>query len=319
MSDSEPDDPPYLSPSRDAREVGCSTLIGGFAIHRGSKQRVHATSVRKEDGPFICPGCLSDVIHRNPWKMRAHFAHHARLSPLDASRESRLHFDCKMEIFESLRRAIPGGNWICDTRRIRANKARGRKARQPDIAGRIKGRPVVIEIQKSALGIRNLIARTRDYTELGIAILWIVPLTREIGEDIFRPRLIERYLHALYYGRVYYWQRGMGREVLPVHFGPATRSVPFRTNENGCWEEAGWAERPYKIIRRPRCWRSTIPILRAFRSQQRREFLPWGETRPIPPAKLWMDTLRRWWPPDESTYLRRNYHSTVGELVGEDQ
>jgi competence protein CoiA len=177
---------------------------------------------------------------------------------------------------------------------------------------------VVIEIQKSALGIRELIARTRDYNERGISILWVVPLKEPLGKDLFQPRLIERYLHAMYFGRVYYWLHGMGGEVLPVHFGPATRMVPFRTNENGSWEEAGWDERPYKVIRKPREFETTIPILRAFKPRKRPAFLPWGEHRPIPPALLWMDVLKPWWPRKELLRFRRFYPSPEGDFGEED-
>ncbi|WP_081452636.1 competence protein CoiA family protein [Verrucomicrobium spinosum] len=316
--DDDPEFPPRFSPTREARESGCAGLLRGYAVQSTSGALVHATSVHKGDGPFICPACLADVIVRHPWRMRHHFAHHPRHSPLDTSRESRLHFECKMEIFTALRRTCPQGGWICDSRRLKANAPRGRKARKPDIGGRINGKPVVIEIQKSALGIRELIARTRDYNERGISILWVVPLKEPLGKDIFQPRLIERYLHAIYFGRVYYWLHGMGGEVLPVHFGPATRMVPFRTNENGYWEEAGWDERPYKVIRKPREFETTIPILRAFKPRKRPAFLSWGEHRPIPPALLWMDVLKPWWPRKELPRFRRFYPSTEGDFGEED-
>ncbi|WP_395746689.1 competence protein CoiA family protein [Prosthecobacter sp.] len=318
MSRSDDGQQPYLPPSRDAREVGCSALLEGFAVHQGTGQRVHASSVNKNDGPFLCPGCLSDVIHRHPWKMRDHFAHHARLSPIDTSRESLLHYECKRRIYEALRSACPSSEWFCDTRKIQGSRETNRKTRKPDIEGWIKGRRVVIEVQKSALGIRSLIARTRDYSELGIAVLWVVPLTQELGEEIFRPRLVERYLHAMYFGRVYYWLPGMGGEVLPVHFGAATRSVSFRSNENGYWEEAGSFEKPYRIVRRPQPYRSTMPIHRMFRAGERKAFMPWGEARPVPRARLWMDIKRRWWPREETSFLKHHYPKIPGEFEEED-
>lgn len=308
------DDYPLLPPARDARETGCYALTAGYAIRRGDGKRVSAWNVRKTDGPFICPGCLSDVIHRSPWSMRRHFAHHARLSPLDTSRESRLHFACKREIFSDLSRAFPNGRWICDSRRFKGDKASGRKDRQPDIFGVIRGQPVAIEVQKSSMGIRSLIARTKDYSVMGISMLWIVPLTGPMGEDLIRPRLIERYLHAMYFGRVYYWREGMRSEVLPIHFDLATRPVTFRSNDGGSWEEAGTYDKPYKTIRRPRPARRLIPIAHLFRSKDRREFLPWGESRPIPAARLWTDTVRRWWPKPDGRFLRHHYSDVPGDF-----
>jgi competence protein CoiA len=170
----------------------------------------------------------------------------------------------------------------------------------------------VIEIQRSSIGIRQLLARTADYTAMGIAILWIVPLTEDLGTDLFRPRFIERYLHSLYFGRVYYWMPGMGAKVLPTHFSPAVRAVPYRTNEGGYWEDAGFINKPYKLIRRPRYFRDTIPIGEAFHQESRVEFLPWGGTQPIPKANIWMDSVPMWWPLDERKSLYQSYPDVEG-------
>lgn len=301
-----------MGPIRDAREVGCHALLSGYAWSLQHKARVHASSVSRDDGPFVCMGCNMDVIHRRPYHMRRHFAHHARVSPLDTSRESRLHHRCKTEIFHALRDAYPRGNWICDTRRVRRRTKNETINRQPDIGGRIGRQPLVIEVQRSTLGIRQLLARTADYTSMGIAILWIVPLTEDLGTDLFRPRLIERYLHSLYYGRVYYWLPGMGANVLPIHFSPAVRAVPYRTNEGGSWEDAGFINKPYKLIRRPKPYGSTMPIGHRFSPHTRPPFLPWGETQPLPPARLWRDTLWPWWDKCERSKLLSAYPDVEG-------
>lgn len=308
-----PEDNDELGPKRDAREVGCNALLSGYAWSVPHKAKVHATSVCRDDGPFVCMGCNMDVIHRRPYHMRRHFAHHARVSPLDTTRESWLHHRCKTEIFHALQDAYPRGNWICDTRRVRRRTKNQTINRQPDIGGRIgRDQRLVIEIQRSSIGIRQLLARTADYTAMGIAILWIVPLTEDLGTELFRPRLIERYLHALYYGRVYYWLPGMGASVLPTHFSPAVRAVSFRTNEDGHWEDAGFINKPYKLIRRPRPFGSLVPIGHGFSPHHRSSFLPWGESQALPPARLWRDTLRPWWDKRERSKLVSSYPDVDG-------
>lgn len=307
-----PENSDEWSPKRDAREVGCSALLNGYAWSLQHRARVHATSVDKDDGPFVCIGCNMDVIHRRPYHIRRHFAHHARVSPLDTSRESWLHHRCKTEIFHALQDAHPRGNWICDTRRVIRRRKDDKINRQPDIGGRIGRQPLVIEVQRSSIGIRQLLARTADYTAMGITILWVIPLTEDLGTDLFRPRLIERYLHSLYYGRVYYWLPGIGASVLPTHFSPAVRAVPFRTNEDGHWNDAGFYNKPYKLIRRPNAYGGTIPIIFGFSPHERSAFLPWGETQPLPPARLWRDTLFPWWDKHERSKLLSSYPEVEG-------
>lgn len=314
---SPPGDSDEMGPKRDAREVGCNALLAGHAWSLQHKAKVHATSVCRNDGPFVCMGCNMDVIHRRPYHMRLHFAHHARVSPLDTSRESWLHHRCKTEIFHALQDAYPRGNWICDTRRVRRRTRDQRINRQPDIAGRIKNRRLVIEIQRSTIGIRELLGRTADYTAMGIAILWIVPLTEDLGTDLFRPRLIERYLHSLYFGRVYYWLPGMGANVLPTHFSPAVRAVAYRSNESGSWEDMGFINKPYKLIRRPKAYPSLMQIGHRFAPRERHSFLPWGETQPLPSARLWRDTVWPWWAKNERSQLLSAYPEVEG-FTGDD-
>src|SRR5437764_578539 len=111
---------------------------------------------------------------------------------------------------------------------IKENKTRKLAALRPDIGGRINGKRIAIEVQSSALTVPRILKRCHGYSKRNISILWVVPLCDELGEKPFRPRHFERYLHSIYYGRVYYWRAGFGSCLLPVHFGAAWTHVENR-------------------------------------------------------------------------------------------
>ena len=71
---------------------------------------------------------------------------------------------------------------------------------------------IIIEIQNSSLRVDELIKRTRDYNELGFYVLWILnpkgpcvasPKSPQNKKNV-RISGIEKYLHGMYGGRVYY-------------------------------------------------------------------------------------------------------------------
>ncbi|MFX6019072.1 competence protein CoiA family protein, partial [Acinetobacter baumannii] len=86
----------------------------------------------------------------------------------------------------------------------------------PDISGRIGDIRLAVEVQLSTLSLSAIIKRTTAYASRGIAVLWVVPLRFELGIEPFRPRQFEKYLHSMYYGRVYYWWPELGTAIAPV-------------------------------------------------------------------------------------------------------
>src|SRR4030067_64901 len=224
---------------REAEEVGCSGLVEGWARHLYTHEILYASQCTKSDGPFYCPECVSDAVVRKCSEKKDHFAHTARLSPVIGAEEGELHKQCKNEIASILQERFPEGNWATE-RTIPERKDKKVPELRPDISGRIHGVRVAIEVQASTLTIAKIIKRARDYTKRGIALLWLVPLPEPLGELPFRPRLYERYLHSIYYGRTYYWCAGQGLVVKPVHYGAEVRSVAYREGyENGEHMEGG--------------------------------------------------------------------------------
>lgn len=203
---------------RDLITSMCDGLIKRTAFSQKRSSLVHASLVTKDDGPFYCPECLSDAIVRKCYEREDHFAHKANLSKIYKNGETKLHKDCKTEILESLIAEFPDGNWAVE-RPIVANKEKNLKEVVPDISGRIDGQAIVIEVQRSFLNIKTILKRTDEYKKRGVAILWLVPLKEDLPTENFRPRLFERFLHDMYFGKILYWKTGFGSNVLPVHFG----------------------------------------------------------------------------------------------------
>jgi competence CoiA-like predicted nuclease len=89
---------------------------------------------------------------------------------------------------------------------------------RPDISFSVRTKDdVAIEVQFSPLSPPEIVHRTRLYTARSISVLWILPYHDDLVESArYDTTLLERYLHALYFGRVYYWL--YDDLVLPVHF-----------------------------------------------------------------------------------------------------
>ena len=281
---------------RDAHEVGCYGLRGGWALHAKTLKPVFAPEVTQQDGPFICEECSTDAIHRRCTERIDHFAHHARLSPVIRREESDLHRACKNEICEALAAQFPNGNWKTE-REIPEKKKDKLSKLTPDISGRVNSVPIAIEIQASYLTLNRIIKRALGYTARGISILWIVPLTEDLGELPFRPRLYERYLHAMYFGRTYYWVSGYGATVLPVNYAPTFRHIESHSfYKEGEEQLVDGYDKLYKIIKKPNPSRR-LDIANDFISRRRPEFRPHNERKFIPITLLWRDKLKAWWDP----------------------
>ncbi len=135
----------------------------------------------------------------------------------------------------------------------------------------------------------------QSYAKRNIPILWVVPLTEELGKETFRPRLYERYLHSLYYGRTYYWWHGLGLTLKPVHYGKATSQVEYREwYDNGEHKEGGGYERAYKIIKSP-MYGKDLNIATSFYNHKRAAFTPDNERKEVPSCITWQDKLKQWW------------------------
>ncbi len=275
---------------------GCTGLSDHTANTVKTHSKVSASQVTKTDGPFYCPECFSDAIVRKCDDKVDHFAHKARQTPIAEKYESELHKACKRELCEALQKHYPEGNWDME-RPIPANEKT--RMLRPDISGRPghnKTPGVVIEVQVSRLKVSEIVERTELYHQRGCAILWVIPLKAEIGNEIFRPRHIERYLHSLYFGRCYYWLPGSGGQIIPVHFGKAQRFIEESTwfDESGTEQSAGGYFQTYGTIKTP-VYGSLLDVCADFLRQPRNAFKARNERLNVPECTIYHDRLARWW------------------------
>jgi competence protein CoiA len=239
-------------------------------------QTVTAYFESKKNGPFYCPVCGDEVILKSGRRTVAHFAHADLLASRHADNESDQHRRCKMEIFEAFRKMSNVSDlvleWPMGTIR-------------PDIFAKIRGVPVAIEVQISSLSIETIMARTIDYHQRGIYVLWLLQWTPKLEGDRYAPKLWERWVHAAYYGRVYYWLKGL--EVVSYRFEPSLKAVPKKTwyDKKGKKMTAGGYSRRSKR-HRTAVRGETLNLATDFGPKDR--FWWRGEGFAVPNAKLYM-------------------------------
>jgi competence protein CoiA len=179
-------------------------------IARNRHGEVLAAEVQPQDGPFHCPECEEPVILKQGRVKVAHFAHYPGVDCTYAAAgegEGEEHRRAKQEIFQALLQ-VPG------VRDVRLE--RSLQGVRPDVICRINGEMVAIEVQLSRLSISAIESRTRAYAARRIAVLWTPPMPDGVLKARYAPKDWERYLHTLYYGKVYYWSGGL--TLRPVRF-----------------------------------------------------------------------------------------------------
>jgi competence protein CoiA len=207
------------------------------ARRKSDGQIVEAYFESKKNGSFQCLECGDPVILKTGRRTVNHFAHINPLACQYAQGESDLHRRCKMEIFMALQNAA-GVSDVAMERPCGANR--------PDVNATIHGIQVAIEIQISSLSIETIMSRTIEYYSKGIYVLWLLQWTPKLDGKRYAPAVWERWIHAAYYGRVYYWLKGL--EVVSYRFEPSLKSVPMKIwyDRNGRKMTAGGYSRRSK-------------------------------------------------------------------------
>jgi competence protein CoiA len=165
-------------------------------------EKLYAWNTEKNEAPFFCPECNDECVLRKGKIRIDHFAHKPPINCEYGSGESEIHYQIKRELYEYLSKQNN-----CD----RCDIERSLDGVRPDISLHINGKRVAIEIQNSKIDIRLIYKRMVRYSALKIYVLWIIPknepdLIEHNGEYVHRIKEWELYLHALGFGKVYYWQ-----------------------------------------------------------------------------------------------------------------
>jgi competence protein CoiA len=179
------------------------------AQRKSNRVSVSADSEEKSSGPFICPHCEEEVSLRKSQVRLNHFAHRPASLCSYGAPESEAHRRCKKEIYEALLKE-PGVK--------NAALERSLTTCRPDVSARINGVPVAIEVQISTISLETIIRRTEEYARRGIYVLWLLQWSPYLDAERYSPRLWEKWIHASYFGRVYYWIEGL--KVVSYRFEP---------------------------------------------------------------------------------------------------
>jgi competence protein CoiA len=212
------------------------------AKRKSNGEMVTAYLESKLNGPFICIQCDEEVILKTGRNRVNHFAHANSIACKFATGESERHRRCKMEIYEALRKT-PGVSDVALERRLGNVR--------PDISADINGTPVAIEVQISSLSLETIMRRTIEYARKDIYVLWLLQWTPNLDAPRYSPRLWERWVHAAYFGQVFYWIQGL--KVFSYHFDPHFKSIPKKSwfSENGKKREVGGYSRKSHRYRTP--------------------------------------------------------------------
>ena len=243
------------------------------ATRQSDGMKVAAWEVERSGGPFICFCCRQMVTLRKGEIKAPHFAHQPPVTCEYGTGESDLHRRCKIALYEELS-AHP-----C-VRKCEMERDLGTV--RPDVSAYLNDVPVAIEVQISNLSLARIQYRTAEYARKGIYVLWLPLYTPQLKRELYVPRAWERWLHAAYGGRVYYWLEGT--RILPVHFRDYFVQTRGRT-------------RDYQKLSRHK-----VPIegraanlTEDFRAVESRA-LAWAKNQTlIPSARLYVDAQPRWY------------------------
>jgi competence protein CoiA len=250
------------------------------ARRKSDGQTVNAYFESKRNGPFACLLCREEVILKTGRSRINHFAHANPIACRFAQGESDLHRRCKTDIFLALQKAQGVTKVVME---------QPLETVRPDVSAVVRGVPVAIEVQISALSLETITARTIDYAQRGIYVLWLLQWTPELDFTRYTPRAWEKWIHTTYFGRVYYWIAGL--MVASYHFDPVVTIVPQKTwlSPAGKKMTAGGYVRRSTRYRKP-VLEKVFDLARDFVPRQR----SWWEGGgfKVPDAKLYMEPYK---------------------------
>jgi len=179
------------------------------AIQTSTGEKVIASYTKKENAPFLCPGCKSPVIIKKGLIKIHHFAHKACKNCNSGSPESELHMSCKLSIYNQI-------NNLNKFENVEVEKIIGDFI--ADVYAECNGVKVAFEIQVSNMDVKKLLSKIKGYSKNKIYGFWVVPNYDMRNNERYSPKIWERLLHQLYHGQIYYMLKE--GEIVSVTFKP---------------------------------------------------------------------------------------------------
>ena len=263
------------------RIYGASMLT---ALMMPDDRPVMARRCERGKGEFRCKACGEDALLVKGDIRIHHFRHRPKHTLCDQERgETEAHRACKEAIYG----ALWGKDGVAELeleKRIGSNIA--------DVFAMINGFPVAIEVQRSTLSVDSIRQRTMDYHRSRVFVLWLGLLREENCFDGYRPAAWERWCHAAYSGRMYYWVSS--DEIQPIHFAGHKEHVRRTSWPGAAGREyaAGGYDKYSKSLRNPDHG-ARVKISEEFRPIRRSEWS--GGTVHVPSCSLFVDRQAAWW------------------------
>jgi competence protein CoiA len=243
--------------------------------------KVFANRSIKEDGPFYCL-CKRELILRKGQIKIHHFAHKPPYSCSRSQGETEAHRRCKQSIYEALSK-------LNSVKQLDVEK--DFDSAIADIFFSVNNIPIAIEIQRSSLSVNEIISRTKTYEKLGIYVLWLALFDEDLRKEKYSPKAWEKWCHAVYFGRVYYWQSDL--TIIPIHFGEYQLYVEESTwYENGEEQSAGGYHKPSRRYKKTK-FGKLLNLVSDFKPTLKEEWR--GGTVYVPKCKIYSDCLKKWW------------------------
>jgi competence protein CoiA len=254
------------------------------AIRVSDMEEVLAPNEERRKELYVCPVCKSEVVLKKCRLKVDHFAHKPPVTCAYGIGESETHRRSKLEIYQAL-------GFHEEVTKLQLE--RGLETVRPDISFKVGNSHVAFEVQLSALTVETIIQRTEEYAKKKITLLWLAQWSDRLLKRPYTPSAWEKWVHAAYYGRVYYWKGGL--TVVPCHFGEC-----YRWRKGSEWYTSGGVHHTAGF-----CWRKyerfAVPILGPqmnllddFKDTPRSV---WDEGRfPIPAHNIWLDKHIHSWP-----------------------
>jgi len=233
--------------------------------------KIAAWEAERDQRPFLCHCCNQVVTLRKGGIRAPHFAHQPPVTCEYGTGESEEHRRAKLAIYESLRTS---------NRVTKCEIERNLGTVRPDISAYINNVPVAIEVQLSSLSLERIRYRTAEYARRRIYVLWLPLYMTALKGELYQPRPWERWLHAAYFGRVYYWLEGL--QIMPVHFRDYYASMRGRTRD---YEKL--SQRKVPLAGR------VVDLIDDFKPVQREAWA--NKYISIPPSRLLMDKQAAWY------------------------
>lgn len=253
------------------------------AIRDGDQHKVIARCSEKHEAPFSCPECKREVIlHKGNIRVH-HFVHKPPITCRRGIGETEAHLKAKSAIFDALSMAN-------NVKKLELEYNFGISI--ADVFAYISGVPVAIEIQRSKLSVEEITRRTSNYHGLGVNVLWLALSNQDIFAEKYSPSAWEKWVHAAYFGRVYYWLHG--ETIQPIHYGKFIIDVEPASWYDYDGEErfAGGYSRISKRYKTPQAGQR-VKISCEFQAKYKKSWF--SDAVKIPDCRLYMDRQEKWW------------------------